>query len=221
MRNRYRYRDKGIWNKIIPIPYTSITLYLLLLFPISGISAQPETNLDIFYKLVDSSANDFISQIPQLEDSVDLKLNLGESYSVFSNKIIAALYSNGKIVVIENLEPAIGKDAISVNYIIDDANVKYGEIFRDGFFGDYYIHRNISLKGNYLIHTNSAFYKEFNFSFNDTIRYDEIKSVENISFPFTRGKVPAEPFFSGLFEPIVAIGTAALAVILFFTIRSK
>jgi hypothetical protein len=215
-----RYSNKGIrynaiWNKFFHIPYTSIPLYLLLLFPISGISAQPETNLDIFYKIVDSSASEFISQIPESEDSVKLELNLGESYSVFGNKVVATLFSSGKIVANDS------KDVIKINYIIDDANVKYGEIFRDGFFGDYFVPRNLNIKGNYLIYTNSALYKEFNFSFTDTVRYDEIKSVENISFPFTQGKVPAEPFFSGLFEPIVAVGTAALAVILFFTIRSK
>ncbi len=165
--------------------------------------------------LVDSSVNDFISQMPQSEDSVELQLNLGESYSIFENKIITDFYSKGKYLTEKN------KSDRYINYIIDDAKVEYDEIFRDGFFGDYFIPRKISLKGNYLIKTNSASYKEFNFSFKDTIRYDEINDVENESFPFTKGDVPSEPFFSGLFEPVVAIGTAAMAVILFFTIRSK
>jgi hypothetical protein len=218
--NRYRYRGiwyKGIWNKINNIPYTFIPLYLasIFLFSTLGILAQSKTNLDIFYTLVDSSVNDFLSQIPETEDSVELELNLGESYSIFENKIIADLYSSGKFLAEKN------NNAQHINYIIDDAKVEYGEISRDGFFGDYFIPRKISLKGNYLVRINSASFKEFNYLFNDTIRYDEIKDVENESFPFTKGDVPSEPFFSGLFEPIVAIGTAALAVILFFTIRSK
>ena len=187
----------------------------VLVFSTSGIFAQSKTNLDIFYMLVDSSVNDFMSQVPQSEDSVELELNLGESYSIFENKIIADLYSSGKILAEKN------KNAKQINYIIDDANVEYGEIFRDGFFGDYFISRKISLRGNYLVRINSASFNEFNYTSNDTIKYDEIIDVENESFPFTRGDIPSEPFFSGLFEPVVAIGTAALAVILFFTIRSK
>ena len=181
----------------------------------SLVSAQPKTNLDIFYMLVDSSVNDFISHIPGSEDSVQLELNLGTGYSLFSNKIIADIYTSGKVVT------EVNENAIDINYIIDGARVEYGEIFRDGFFGDYYISRNISLKGNFLVRTNSAIYREFNFSFNDSIKYDDINFVENESYPFTKGDIPSEPFFSGLFEPVVALGTAALAIILFFTIRSK
>jgi hypothetical protein len=180
----------------------------------AALSAQSKTNLDVFYILVDSSVNDFISQIPEKEDTIEVELNLGESYSLFENKIIADIYSSGKFL-------AKGDNKRKINYIINEARVEYGEIFRDGFFGDYFILRKISLKGNYLVQNNSALFREFNFSFNDTIKYDEINDVENSSFPFTKGDIPSEPFFSGLFEPIVAIGTAALAVILFFTIRSK
>lgn len=220
MHSKYGY--DGIWyknilNRSINVPFYFILLCLtsLSFWLSSSTYAQPETNLDIFYEMVDSSVNDLVSQLPQSTDSIDVELNLGESYSVFGNKFIAALYSSGKIVT------DVGKNSINVSYIVDNAKVEYGEIFRDGFFGDYYISRNLSLNGNYVIYTGSAFYKEFNFSFNDSIRYNEIKVIENISFPFTQGEVPEEPFFSSIFVPIVAIGTAALAVILFFSIRSK
>jgi hypothetical protein len=189
---------------------------LLLYFLISiEIQAQPKNNLDIFYSLVDSSANNFISHIPGSKDSVKLDLNLGDSFSIFGNKIISNLFASGKIITEEN------KNVIKINFVIDNAKVEYGEIYRDGFFGDYYIPRTITLKGNYLVYSSSANFKEFAFSYNDSIRYDEINSVENESYPFTKGDIPSESFFSGLFEPVVAIGTAALAVILFFTIRSK
>jgi hypothetical protein len=188
-------------------------IFLLLLFT-SGVSAQPKTNLDVFYVLVDSSAADLIAHLPASKDSVKLEMNLGERYSIFGNKVMANLFSSGKILS-EN------KSVVNINFVIDNAKVEYGEIFRDGFFGDYYIQRTLSLKGNYLIRYNSSFFEEYNFTFNDSIKFDEISFVENESFSFTKGEIPSEPFFSGLFEPIVAIGTTALAVILFFTIRSK
>jgi hypothetical protein len=182
---------------------------------ISGLNAQLKTNIDVFYTLIDSSANEFISHIPQETDSINLELNLGENYSIFENKIVARIYSSGKFITKE------ANDAVSVNYIIENTEVTYGDIYRDGLFGSYYIPRNITLKGNYLVKNNSHFYQEFNYFSNDTISYDDINIVENESYPFTKGDIPSEPFFSGLFEPVVAIGTAALAVVLFFTIRSK
>jgi hypothetical protein len=187
----------------------------LFIFTSSEVFPQTKTNLDVFYILVDSSVNDFISKIPQSEDTLNLELNLGEGYSIFENKIIADLNSSGKFYGKKN------NNAVQINYIINDAKTEYGEIFRDGFFGDYFIPRTISIKGNYLIKNESSYLKEFNFSSIDTINYDEINYAENESFPFTKGDIPSEPFFQGLLEPVVAIGAAAAAVILFFSIRSK
>jgi hypothetical protein len=193
----------------------SFVFAALFIFTSSEVVPQTKTNLDVFYILVDSSVNDFISKIPQSEDTLNLELNLGEGYSIFENKIIADLNSSGKFYGKKN------NNAVQINYIMNDAKTEYGEIFRDGFFGDYFIPRTISIKGNYLIKNESSYLKEFNFSSLDTINYDEINYAENESFPFTKGDIPSEPFFQGLLEPVVAIGAAAAAVILFFTIRSK
>jgi len=191
-----------------------ITVFIFSVY-LGNNHAQTKSNLEIFYELVDSSANTLVKNIPPDIDSINLQLTLGDSYSLFGNRIISNLISSGKIISEEN------KNAVKVNYVIDDADVSYGEIFRDGWFGSYYVLRTVSLKGNFLIHGSSSYFDEFYFSFNDSIKYDDINSIENNSYPFTKGEIPSEPFFSGLFEPLVAIGTAAVAVILFFTIRSK
>src|SRR4030067_1446104 len=104
---------KGICNKINNIPYTFVPLYLASIFlsSTSGTVAQSKTNLDVFYILVDSSVNDFISQVPQSEDSVELDLNLGESYSIFENKIIADLYSSGKFLAEKK------ENTLHINYV--------------------------------------------------------------------------------------------------------
>jgi hypothetical protein len=110
---------------------------------------------------------------------------------------------------------------IYINYVLDQAKVKYGNIFRSGFFGSYYLPRKIEVSGNYSIKNNAFIYKEFHYNYLDTVQVDSVKTLENSSYSFTQGNVPAEPFFSSLFEPLIAIGTAAIAVFLFFTIRSK
>jgi hypothetical protein len=105
--------------------------------------------------------------------------------------------------------------------MIDEAATSYGEIYRDGVLGDYYIPRTIIFSGDYNITGNTVLTHSFNFAYHDTVNVDSVTSLENAAYPFTRGKLPAEPFFSGILEPVIAVGTAALAVILFFTIRSK
>jgi hypothetical protein len=201
------------------IPYTFLPIYVLILITISFSTAfaQTSTNLEIFYSLVDSSVNEVIKELPNDKDSVSLELNLGESYSVFNNKIIAALYSSGKNLSVKKQNGKIP----AINYVIYLVNTEYDEIFRSGFLGEYFVPRHLILKGSFFIQDENVVYKSFDYSFRDTIRVEEIELIENESFQFTRGKVPAEPFLSGLIEPVIAIGTAALAVILFFTLRSK
>jgi hypothetical protein len=63
--------------------------------------------------------------------------------------------------------------------------------------------------------------REFEISVTDTVKVEDIKYLENESFLFTKGAVPAESFISGMAEPLIAIGTAAAVVVLFFTIRSE
>ena len=189
---------------------------VIIVFLSVDLSAQqPDTNLNIFYSMIDSSVTDFISKVPQSEESIKLDLNLGKYYSAFTNKVIAKIISFGKKISNGNDESS------NVNYIINKAEVTYGDIYRNGFFGSFYLPRNLFLKGNYTVEGDSTVFKGFSYSYNDTLKYDDIKNVENDSFPFTKGEIPPEPLLSSLFEPIVAIGVAAVAVILFFTVRSK
>lgn len=62
----------------------------------------------------------------------------------------------------------------------------------------------------------------YNKIFSDTITTEFIDYVEREGSPFA-GKKPKEPenFLKKYFEPIIIIGSSALAIFLFFTIRSK
>lgn len=182
-----------------------------------------KSNLEIFYILTDSSAANLIKNIPGEKKEVILQLNLGNEYSILGNKIISSLQENNFFVSVGSIKhnEVSPQASPTVNFVIDNAGVQYGEMFRNGFLGDYLIPRKIFLSGNYMVDLKGANYNAFNFNFADTIRVDEIKNLENLSFPFTQGEVPIEPFFSGLLEPVIAIGTAAVAVFLFFSIRSR
>jgi hypothetical protein len=205
----------------MPEKKTVLISYIYFLFFCLTCSLHPQVknNLDIFYSLADSSINKIAEHIDLPSLSLKVELHNGEVYSVFNSHILEYLISRKVKLVSDNKD-----SSADLMYTIEKADTKYSDLFRKGLLGPYQTIRQLNFKGNYLfnykignnIHSNS-----FTYNYIDTINVDDIKNIENISFKFTNGTLPPEPFFTGLFEPVVALGTAAAAVILFFTIRSK
>lgn len=190
--------------------------FLLMIFS-SLLHAQTITNLEVFKVLIDSSVADIVKYAADSEKDIYLNLKLGSSYSVFEDQIYKSFQIRGKKLssVYNPLENS------ELSYTAENAAVTYGENFRDGFLGEHYVSRFITLEGSYRLHNNSTIVENFSYKSADTVRYDEIESLENTSYPFTKGAIPSEPFLSNLFEPLVAIATAAIVITLFFTVRSK
>ena len=94
-------------------------------------------------------------------------------------------------------------------------------MFRDGWFGSHYIQRYSTIFGNYLQTFSANGKKEFEITKVDTVKVEDLKYLENESFPFTKGTVPPEPFLSGFAEPLLAIVTVAAVIVIFFTVRSE
>ena len=192
--------------------------FILISFIISGWTftsayAQSKSNLEVFNNMVDSSAVMINQNISPAGDSISLKFNSGDFFSVFQNRLVLDFSKLGKTV--SNSSGNI------INYTIENASVNYGDMHKDGLFGDFYVPRTLKLDGNFSVENNKTVPGKFNLALTDTVAVDDISSLENPAYPFTRGEVPSEPFFSSLFAPVVAIGSAALAVILFFTVRSN
>lgn len=185
------------------------------------VNAQPATNLEIFYSLVDSASIDAAKNITLSTKQINITFESGIYFTIFENRIISQL-SNNDIKVLRGAE---SNNNPMLNFVIDNAEVVYGEQERDGFLGDFYIERDIRLSGNYMLTSGieSILNKgqQFEYNFTDRIKVEDIEKIENRSFPFTQGILPPEPFFSSLLEPVVAVGAAALAIILFFSVRSK
>jgi len=213
--------QKG-FNKIYSVSMLLFPFWLFLssLFFVPNLYPQSPTNLEQFYSLTDSLTNQVFNELPDDQDKILLTQNLGEQYSLFSNHIKTAFIKSGiEISSSHNSELSLQLHHF-VNIVIEGATVEYGEMFRDGWFGAHHVKRKCTLSGNFL-HSYSEGMKNFNFSLSDTVKVEDIKILENESFPFTKGKIPPEPFLSGIAEPIIAIGIAAAVVILFFSVRSK
>jgi hypothetical protein len=208
--------SNAMLRKFTSIKFPLIVL-IFMLFQVNSFS-QTKTNLEVFYALADSISNKIIKEIPSEEKIILLTLNLGESYSIFANNIKSSFIKAGKEIL---STPAGELNYPHVDIVIETAGIEYGEMFREGWFGDHYIERNAIINGNYLQTFSSEGKREFTIEAIDSIKVEDIKFLENDSFPFTKGNVPPEPFLSGLAEPIIAIVTAAVLVALFFSIRSK
>jgi len=185
-------------------------VFILIYFILTGIvSAQSKSNLDVFYKLIDSTLTFLPGELPS---NSSLSLAPGNPNLLY-NYIYSRLSTKYREIKIND------KD-FYLSYALEDLKLSYGEIFRKKFLGDYYINRNFNLKGNFII-PEKQIHRDFNLAYEDTVKLDDLKGLENEMHPFTRSEIPPEPLFQGIIEPIVAIGTAAAAVVLFFVLRSK
>ena len=195
--------------------YKSIPIYLglILLLLESASVAQTKTNLEVLNQLVDSSVVKINDNILSTEKTISLNYNTSDAFSVFRNQVVLDFARLGKTIS--------NSSANIIEYSIEDASVHYGDMFKEGIFGSYYVTRTVNLKGNYSIESSNSVPGKFNLAVIDSVAVDDITSLQNPAYPFTQDELPTEPFFSSLFEPVIAIGSAALAVILFFTVRSK
>jgi hypothetical protein len=218
----FSLQEKGAGDKfkrrpiIFPQSLKLWAVFLAAAFSLS-LQAQTKTNLDVFKTLIDSSISKALVNLSQSQKDIHVDLKLGSAYSIFEDQIYRSIQSRKK-----NISSASNSsENIGLSYSVENAAVNYGEIFRDGFLGDHFVERKIFISGSYRIQDDEMEIKNFYFENIDTVKFDEIQTLENSSYPFTKGEIPSEPFFSNLFEPLVAITTAAVVIALFFTVRSK
>ena len=197
------------------------TVHLIVifnLFTIFTLFAQVKTNLEVVESLVDTSAKNIVKNIKETNNKeLNLKFIASNDYSILQTELISELQKND-FEILNNK-----KEQQTLNYTLNNAGVKYKNIFKDGILGAYLVERESAINGSFFIEHNGRVGKviKFNYTQSDTVLYDDIKSLDNIAYQFTSAELPSEPFFSSLLEPTIAIGTAAIAVYLFFNIRSK
>lgn len=172
------------------------------------------------FELVDSLMLMSIENIAENESTSEMYLidfNASNDYLILKSKVISNLQKYGFRLTDDSVNNQI------LNYNLDEVKISYSEIFKDGLFGGYLVKRSAYIKGTYFINKSNILEnsKEFYFTLSDSVNLTEISNLENIAYSFTKADLPEEPFFSSTLEPVIAIGTAAVAVYLFFNIRSK
>jgi len=181
-----------------------------------NVFAQTKTNLEVVQSLISKNVNEISKTVPSNNtEEIELKFIAADDYKILKTKLIEDLQNNN--FTLEN------ESNNKFNFTLSEVKIIYKDIFRDGILGEYLIERETNLKSSFFVENKNEIGKVNNFSFTklDTVKYDDIKKLENIAFSFTSAELPSEPFFSSILEPVIAVGTAAVAVYLFFNIRSN
>ncbi len=182
----------------------------------SCFTAQTKTNFEIIDSLIFLSTEQISRELNQ-NDEYYLEFIGADDYAILKSKVIQFL-KLGEIRIIEN-----EKKQNKLTYNLEDVKINYTNVFKDGLFGTYLVERGAYLKGSFFVTNNGKIddVNSFNHLFSDTVLYSEVSQLDNIAYSFTSAELPDEPFFSSTLEPVIAIGTAAVAVYLFFNIRSR
>lgn len=195
----------------------SFSNILFLLF-FSGLSTQAQSlsNLESIYNLIGKSTEAIAAELDSGKE-YNIEYHSPEEYLILKNIVLDKLKERTGAGFIEK------DNGNRLNYTVSEAGVRYEDIFRKGFLGSFYAERKVFLSGSYSLSAENKIIDtgEFYYSGKDTVKNSSLASLESSALPFTKSERPTEPFFSSLLEPAVAIGTAAITIFLFFSVRSK
>lgn len=177
--------------------------------------------------------------------SVDNLLN--ESFTPLNNKLLVLgknnfyeiIFDNKKqdqAYIVESLRKRFseynfifGEDSDSIDFKIIFSNssiyTKYKKIFVDNIFGTKKVEREVSVTYELQItdkkDSSLIYSQKFDKKYKDNFDIDKLNLVEDNRFLFTQSILPDENTVSQLFYPAIIIAASAVAIILFFIIRSN
>ena len=207
--------------------FTLFCIVLLILtkniYPQNNEYTSSEINIDIFSRLLDEGLNDLENQLiitgkdklyvlkfpDESEDKDFIQLKLKQKFG--SYKLLT-----GNSFDEADYEIVFEKPKLRTNY---------KEIFTSSFMGNKRVKRKIGVVFLYKIIDNKTkeeiYSNTTNESFEDDFLLDNLEQIERSNYTFTKGKLPEENLFEKFLVPAVIVAASAVAIILFFVIRSK
>jgi len=207
--------------------FTLFCIVLLTLttniYPQNNEYTSSEINIDIFSRLLDEGLNDLGNQliIAGQDKLFVLKFPDESEKNDFIQLKVKQKFSSYKLLT--------GNSFDEVDYGIVFENPKlrtnYKEIITSSFLGNKRVKRKIEVVYLYKIIDNNTkeeiYSNTINESFEDDFLLDNLEQIERSNYTFTKGKLPEENLFEKFLVPAVIIAASAVAIILFFVIRSK
>jgi len=178
------------------------------------------TNVQIFQKAVSEITHSIASELRTIEhDTIEVRVFSPHVFieqqliqSLQERSIVTALFSRAR------------SNTIVWETYPTRTSVKYSKPFRMSFWGTRFIERFVSLSLTTTISRKQTgevmFIGEKDWNAKDTIRWDDVNSIENLAFDITIGNKENISWMDEYVEPFVIIGTTAIVIFLFFTVRS-
>jgi hypothetical protein len=175
------------------------------------------TNLDIMRMLSERIAGGVATRIAD-RDSMQTRVLPPEHAWYVESSIVSGLLHQG----LPSTSSAASR--YQGDFGLKTLRVSYDDVRRDGFFGEKVVSRTVQVAFSVKVVDRRAgthlLVQDFSEEATDTIGLSQIQEVENPNISVTRGTLPAEGFFTSLVEPLVVLGSIAVAVYLLFHVRS-
>ena len=177
------------------------------------------TNLDLMQVLAERIGGRVAETLRQSDSSrVVIQIFPKESGWYVERGVLRGFTAGG-------LQPvASGNAAYVAEFGISKLHVRYENVRREGIFGPKLIDRKVYVGMSVKVtdqHSGAVLISNtMEDEIGDSIQMSDVASVESAHLPVTMGALPREGFFSNVAEPLIALGSIALAVFLLFHVRS-
>ena len=184
---------------------------------------SPEINIDIFSRLLDEGLNDLGNQliIAGQDKLYVLKFPDESEKNDFIQLKLKQKFGSYKLLTGNSFDEA------DYGIVFENPKLRtnYKEVFTSSFLGNKRVKRKIDVVFLYKIIDNKTeeeiYSNTINESFEDDFLLDNLEQIERSNYIFTKGKLPDENLFEKFLVPAVIVAASAVAIILFFVIRSK
>lgn len=175
------------------------------------------TNLDVVRSLADDIAREVVRSANMEQGArVSISVLPKETAWYIESALANGMKRHAGVTVGDSLPTVVAEFGIA------SGGVAYSNIRRDGFFGEKFVDRTVALRlTSKLTKAGTILWSaDVEKSATDTVLVDEVPSLESPTIPMTKAALPREGFFSHVAEPLILIGSIAVAVLLLFNVRS-
>ena len=184
---------------------------------------KKKTNCEVMQELVDTLTLQIMDQSHITSgDTIRVRLKPQEDGWIAQTSIMNSLKAKGYTLLTGDSTLLHGHFIFDV--LASDLQVRYDNMFHDGFLGSKKVRRTVTTKLVYQminIPTGEVLRSDSpTTQFIDTVLVDDIAALELSSAKSTHNPLPSDTFIDKVIEPFVIIGATGVAVYLFFHVRS-
>ncbi|MBP1656968.1 MAG: hypothetical protein H6Q31_1569 [Bacteroidetes bacterium] len=193
----------------------------MLIFGVRGVaeeSASSRPTLHIMQDMMTSAADSLFALIPSSGLTVQTTLLPPATHWYLEQPALDALRKR-------DLVPSQSPDAdYLAEFGVTRGGVLYENLRRTWFLGSQIVDRSVHLTvWMKLVERKTGTVlaaRESMRSFTDTVDVADVETLETPGIPATRGALPPAGLFGSLVEPVVLVGSIAVAIVLLFSVRS-